>query len=161
MWKVRGRKVIFAFVLLPQTLNSGFFNPVKGVIRGQICKPETLDLWTLAPHHKSTQAELILLQTALNPPSACLALPYAGPGSHHLSDDHCSLQHLSPPEACSPQGSPRSLSRTHLWFPPMALSMKKRELTRAWTPAWAPRTPATFQLRVSPVPGPFPCPSFH
>ena len=55
-------------MLLPQTLNPGFSTPVKGVIRGQLCKPKTLDLWTLAPHHKSTQAELILLQTALNHP---------------------------------------------------------------------------------------------
>ena len=116
-------------MLLPRTLNPGFSTPVKGVIRGQLCRAETLHLWTPAPHHRSTQAELVLLQTALNPPSSCLALPYPGCNSHHLSDHHCSLQHLSPPEACSPQGSPRSLSRTHLGFPPMALSMKKGELT--------------------------------
>ena len=49
----------------------GFSTPVKGITRGQICRPETLDLWTLAPRCKSTQAKLILLQTALNPASSC------------------------------------------------------------------------------------------
>lgn len=79
-------KCHFCLCVTAQDLHSSEGSHYCPVLQAR--KSGSLDFgWTLAPHRKSTQAKLILLQTALNPAASCHT-PFP--------DDHGSLQHLAP-----------------------------------------------------------------